>query len=279
MSVQPTYLVVEKLVDYNHMVTSQHYIDEYQMCRVKEAHELSGLKVDEQILVGNKIFFDSAKEVGNNLFFIFLEEVYGVIRGESIVPMEDFVYIETDKSRKSVIKDGEFEYFNDTTYNPHHKDNVVQDGIVHSVCTRAKDSYFFKELDIEIAPGDHIYTHHFLTDSDNEREFNGKTYYEIRYENLYCKVIGEEIIMLNEWNFITPIPESISQSESGIILEFAQKNKLRIGKVNHLSKSLYKKGVNIGDTICFKQGREYEIIVEGNTYYRINSNDIIYKLD
>ena len=31
-------------------------------------------------------------------------------------------------------------------------------------------------------------------------------------------------------------------------------------------------------TVFFKVGREYEIDVEGNIYYRINTNDIIYKI-
>lgn len=278
MSVRPTYLVVEKLVNYKNIVTSQNYINEYQICKVIDCHPDSGLNPNEEILVGNKIFFDSAKDIGEGRFFIFLEEVYGVLRNDTIVPMEDFVYIETDKDRKSIIKKGSVELFNDTSYNPLDKDNVVQDGTVLSVCTKAKDSYFGFPLNVDIKPGDHIYTHHFLTDSDNERKFNGKTYYEIRYENLYCRISDGKIIMLNDWNFVTPVVDETKISETGIVLDYKQKNKLRVGIINHTCQSLIEKGLEVGDMVFFKQGREYEIDVEGTTYYRIHTNDIIYKL-
>jgi co-chaperonin GroES (HSP10) len=275
MSVTPLYLVVEKLVDHPELITSQYYINEYQVCKVIETAPESGLEIGEHILVGNKIFFSPADELAPGLFFIYLEEIYGVFRGETISPMKDFVYIETDKDRKHEVGG----FFNDTTYNPHAKDNIVQDGTIFSICHTASNTYTDASLVIEADLGDKIYAHHFLTDEDNEREFNGKKYYEIRYENLYCKIVDEEIVMLNEWNFVTPVIQEDEIHDSGVILDFKQKNKLRVGIVNHTCKKLLDRGINIGDQIFFKYGREYEIDVEGNTYYRINTEDIIYKID
>lgn len=278
MSVLPLYLVVEKLVDYPEIVTSQHYVNEYQVCRVINSHSSSNIDEGSQVLVGNKIFFDSADHLGKGLYFIYLEEVYGILNEKTITPMEDFVYIKADKDRKQTIKHGSVEIFNDTTYNPHSKDNVVQDGTILSICKKAKDSYFYKKLAIEAEPGDHIYTHHFLTDEENERVLDGEKYYEIKYENLYCKIVDEQIVMLNEWNFVSPVIAETEISTSGIVLDFKQKNELRVGVVNHASKSLIARGIKVGDTIFFKYGREYQIDIEGTVYYRINSNDILYKI-
>ncbi len=279
MGVRDIYLVIKKIVDYPELFTDKRYETEYQMCEVIQSGENSGVNVGESILIGNRIQFESAEYIGKDLFFIYLEDVYGVIRNDTIIPLEDYVYIETNKDRKSTIKYGDMELYNDTSYNPLDKDNVVQDGFVLSVCQKAKDDYFKHELKIEIEPGDKVYTHHFLTDPDNERSLNGKKYYETKYEDLYCKIIGEDIVMLNEWNFVTPVEKIPEVSETGIELDFTQKNQIRIGIINYTSESLINKGVRAGDKIFFKTGREYEIDVEGKTYYRINTRDIIFKIE
>jgi len=275
MGVLPDYLLVKKVSNQEDFFTSDHYINEYQTCLVVESNceEISN---NDNVLVGNKIFFDPATEIGKDLFFIYVEEVYGIISGDSIVPMNDFVYIKANKARKSEVSEGR--YFSDTTYNPHDKDNIVQDGVVFSVCKKAKDSYFSNDLNVEVSAGDKVYTHHFLTDEDNERFLNGEMYYEIKYENLYCKISDSDIVMLNDWNFVTPIEKEKEISESGIELDLKQSNKLRVGVINYSCASLEARNINKGDTIFFKEGREYEIDIEGSVYYRIGTNDIIYKI-
>jgi len=273
------YLVVEKVNLLESIHTSQIFIDEFQVCKVVETNEHTDLQIDEHILVGNKIFFDPATLLSDELFFIYEEQVYGVIRDGQLTPREDFVYIKADKDRKEVVDYGDgLKLFNDTTYNPLATDNVVQDGEVFTVCKKAKGSFFGEELKIEVEPGDHVYTHHFLTHEDAEREFGDHKYYETRYENLYCKVSEGQITMLNNWNFVSPVEDELEITDSGIQLEFKQKNKLRVGIIEHSYPSLVAKGINVGDMVFFKQGREYNIEVEGKYYYRIHTNDIIYKI-
>lgn len=272
------YVLVEKLSDMEHFITTQHYKDEYQQCRVIQSNEKSDIQDGDRILVGNKITFDKAA-IGEKSFFIYEDDVYGIMKEDAITPRRDYVYIEADKNKKKVIKHGSLEIVKDTTYDPLGDKNVVQDGIILSHCSKAIDSYFHQELKIEVEDGDHVYTHHFLTDKDNEREFNGKKYYEIKYEDLYCKIKEGEIVMLNNWNFLTPVLAEKEISESGIILDFKQKNQIRVGVINHSCKSLEERDIKKGDKVFFKIHREYKIQVEGTTYYRIETDDILYKID
>lgn len=272
------YVLVNKLSDMEHLITPQYYKDEYQQCMVIESNKNSDINNNDRILVGNKITFDKSI-LGNNTFFIYEDDVYGIMKEDVIIPRRDFVYIEADKNKKKIIKHGDIELIKDISYNPLDDKNVVQDGIILSHCSKAIDSYFHQELKIEVEDGDHVYTHHFLTDKDHEREFNGKKYYEIKYEDLYCKIKEGNIIMLNNWNFLTPVLADKEISESGIVLDFKQKNQIRVGVINHSCKSLDERGIKKGDKVFFKIHREYKINVEGTTYYRIETDDILYKID
>ena len=83
--------------------------------------------------------------------------------------------------------------------------------------------------------------------------------------------------MLNDWNFVSPI--EISNEENGFILNFGKKNELRVGVINHTSKSLKAKGIEVGDKVYFKKGREYLMDVEHESFYRIETRDILCKYE
>ena len=279
MIVQDKYTVVKKVVLGTDMYLAQHYIDEYQTCEVVKSSEGSIYEEKDILLVGNRICFDKAIDFGSESYYIDASEVFGFIKDGNITPSKSYVYIEADKDRKSSVTSGGIKFFNDTTYDPLGTKNVVQDGTVLTACVSAKHSVFGHDLDVEVQPGDKVYTHHFLTDSDNEREFNGKKYYEMLYENLYCKISDGKIVMLNEWNFVTPVKAEIEKSATGIVADFHKENELRVGIINHTSKSLRARGIKPGDKVFFKRKREYKIDVEGDIMYRIETNDILCKYD
>jgi chaperonin GroES len=275
MIVQPRYVVVEKVVLSTDLYLSKFYVDEYQTCKVIQTSEDSIYSKGETLLVGNKICFDKAPQFGGKTFYIDATEVFGSIKNGTIVPSNNIVYIKADKNKKSKVDAGGMDLFKDITYKPLETSNVTQDGIVLSVCNEAKHSVFENDLKIEVKPGDHVYCHHFLTDSDNEREFNGEMFYEIGYEHLYCKVANGEIKMLNEWNFVVPVEGEIGLTESGIILDLKKTNELRVGIIKHPCQKLLSRGVKSGDKVFFKRGREYRIDVEEEVMYRIETNDIL----
>jgi len=268
-------MVVKKIAKGSGLYLSSQYVHDYQLCEVVQSPEDSKYDSGDEVFVGRNICFDQADHFGKGSYYIDISEVFGHVIDGVIVPSSDIVFIEADKDKKSVITIGGKELFNDTTYNPLDSKNVSQDGKVLSVCDKAKHSVFQNDLEVEIAPGDHIYAHHFLTREENEREFNGKKYYSIRYEDLYCR-IDNGIHMLNNWNFVVPVLASNDPNELGIITELNKKNELRVGVIKHPNKSL---SVDKEEKVFFKRGREYEIDVEGETYYRIDTNDILCKFD
>ncbi len=277
MIILPKYIAVKKAVHDSKFFLSKEYVDNYQMCEVVLCSDKSMFNKGERVLVNAQCFFEKASILGPDVLYMYTDEIFGVIRGGKIVPVSNIVYVQADKTKKSKITIGGIEMYVDTTYNPLATENVTQDGKVFSVCLEAKDSIFEHPLPIEIAPGDHVYTHHFLTHADSEREFEGKKYYETMYENMYCKIVNGKIVMLNDWNFVSAI-DADQEVVGEVIVDVKKRKQHRTGIIKHLSKSLAARGSKEGDKIIFKKGREYRIIVEGTEYYRISTNDIICEL-
>jgi co-chaperonin GroES (HSP10) len=273
MRISRDYLVVTKVPISKSLYAAERFNEDLQMCEIHFVSPRSTFMATDIILVGENIFFDKAPVFGDDMFFMYEDDVFGVIKNGRIIPRNDVVYIETDKNKHAVSDSG---ILKDISYDPLRRGNVVQDGVVLSVCDKAKNSYYYTPLEIEIEPGDHVYTHHFLTDKAFEREFGGKTYFEIKYEDIYCKVVDRDIHMLNDWNFVTPIEREINRTESGIFLELGSKSEMCVGLMQHPNKDM---NMYPGDRCLFKKSREYEIDVEGHTYYRINNRDILYNLE
>jgi co-chaperonin GroES (HSP10) len=275
LRVQPKYLVVERIVLGTDMYLSSFYVEQYQTCRCIQPSEDSPYTKGQVLLVANRICFDKAPEFGPESYYIDAEEVFGTLDNGIINPSNNIVYIKADKTKKSKMTVGNLEFFNDITYKPLETENVTQDGEVLAVCKSAKHSMFDFDLNIEVVPGDHVYAHHFLTDEDNEREIDGEMYYEIGYEHLYCKVVDGKVKMLNDWNFVVPVEATEELSESGIVMDLQKKNQLRVGVVKYPCQKLLSRGIEAGDKVYFKRGREYKIDVEGERLYRIETNDIL----
>ena len=271
MKISSNYIVVKKIPITDKIFVDDVFNDEYQRCEVISVNHKSIYMSTDEVLVGENIYFEKAPLFGDDAFLIDEDEIFGVIKGNVIIPRNDIVYVEADKYKHEVDENG---IVKDISYDPLKRGNITQDGIVLSSCLKAKHSMFDKELKVEIGPGDHVYTHHFLTDEAYEREFNGKKYYEILYENIYCKVVDGQIEMLNDWNFVTAISKGLEQTESGIILETTEKPVTRTAIMQHPNQV----DAYPGDTVLFKTKREYEIDVEGHTYYRILKDDILYNL-
>ena len=269
--------MVEKVLLDNKFKLAQEDIDEYQVCKVVQSPEVSDFNEGDTILISNRICFDKAPHFGRDRYYISASEVFGTLKDGVITALKNIVYIKADKYQKTSIEVGGMTFHNDTSYKPLARKNVTQSGVVLTACKTAFHSAFDHELSVEVEAGDKIYCHHFLTDSDNERKINGETYYEFQYEHLYCKLVDGKIVMLNDWNFVSPIESSDDVGENGLIMDLKKQNELRVGVINHTSKSLRAMGISIGDKVYFKKGREYSMDVEDETFYRIETRDILCK--
>jgi chaperonin GroES len=274
MRIRQGYIVVRKTSGDSGFYVSKQFVDEHQMCEVVDTPEGFDIQPGETIFVGKNISFDPVPD--SDCFYIDHAEIFGYISGNRIIPMKDVVYIKANKHAKSEIEVAGIKMYQDTSYDPMASHNVVQDGQVFTICEKAHHSVLGHEIEIEVSEGDHVYSHHFLTDESRERVFGTKTYYEVRYEELYCKIENEQVIMLNDWNFVSPVEATGNVHENGIIMELNKKNQLRVGVIEVPNKDL---GLEKGEMVYFKKGREYEIDVEGTNYYRIRTNDILCKFN
>jgi co-chaperonin GroES (HSP10) len=285
MKINNGFIAIEEL-DYDKLkkrfIIFKKHDGESRFAGVVAVSESSKLKVGDIILHEKGVMLYKAPDIGVGNFYIEEREINSKIEDGNIVSIKESVYIDADKnSKRSVDYDG-LNIKIDHEYDEYRSDLVTNFGTVLSSPLYATNSYLKtnNELDIEISNGDKVYSHHFLTHEDNERLFNNKKVYEIRYEDCYCKVVDNKITMLNEWNFIEPIKDKAEDFKIG---RFETKKTLandsKKGIVKYLNKHLEKQGVKVGDTIFFKPDRDYKINVEGEELYRINTRDIVLKLN
>lgn len=189
------------------------------------------------------------------------------VKSEKFQPVKDFVYIEADPEKKHYKDLGNGKkIWVDAAFNPHEKENCTQDGIVRYIPIKLST-----KKEIKLKAGDRVFCHHFLCDEDNLVEVNGKKLYRLNYEMIYCTLNGK-IKMLDGWNFVEPLEK---KKPSAIIIAPFQKKETLKGVLKHTNPSLIEKGAKEGDTIFFTRESDYEMIVEGETFYRMNNEDII----
>lgn len=190
-----------------------------------------------------------------------------------IKSLQDMVYIQADKYKTSeftlpsgLIFQKKLEYLN------YHHDFAVQDGIV--LYPPAKSS----KGPMVLKKGDHVYTHHFLTDPDNEIKINGVLTYAIRYDMVYCIEKDGEIEMIGDWNFLEPLPED-TVTKGGIHYKPQKEYKDRYAIMKHPSESALELGIQKGDLVYFQKGADYKMKVLDQIVYRIDTKHFIAVVD
>lgn len=196
-------------------------------------------------------------------------EVEKLYTENGIKSLRDMVYVKADKYKKETkVRPSGLILWQDVDVQKYHEDRVCQDGIVKYIPGKIQSG------EIEVKEGDHVYTHHFLTEDQNAIEINDELLYAISYESVYCVVNNGDIKMLGKWNFLKPILEK-DQLDNG--LYFIPKNKYDTKKaiVEFTSKEMQEDGLKKGDIVFFSKNSDYVINVEGEYYFRVENEDII----
>lgn len=165
------------------------------------------------------------------------------------------IFIATNPEQNQVKQLGATSIWIDRAFNPHATELVTQEGVVKALPLR--------KTNLDIAVGDKVYTHHFLTDDDQKVE----NHYRILPTSLYCKIVDNEIVAIGEWNLCEPITETKKYLEHSV----THQNKFK-AILSHASQKLKQ---HEGKMIYFTTNSDYEIIVEGKKYFRIHDWDII----
>ncbi len=185
-------------------------------------------------------------------------------------PIRDRVFIAADPFKNTVKDSG---IVIDNAFERYATEHVTQEGTVLQPPQKLSNG---KEIEIE--RGDYVYTHHFLCDPDQKVQYGQHSFYQLLYELVHCKVKDGEVTMIGDWNLIDPITKEETITKSGIILPvFEKDNEPKLGIARHLSPYMQSLGVKPDEEVYFTSNSDYEIIIEGTTYWRMRDRDIIGK--
>ena len=199
-------------------------------------------------------------------------------------PLRDFVFVRANP-RKNAVKEiaPGIDIVMDQTFEKHSMTHVTQDGIIEYLPRGFSDDYLkeFNYQGMELKVGDHIYAHHFLCDeyvpgtTINE---NGDGLYSILYGEVYCAIREGRITMISEWNLVDPVKiEAPKSTIPGLITQLKEKVEPLKGIARHINDRLMELGINEGDEIYFDADSDYEMMIEGQMYYRMENAYILGK--
>lgn len=138
--------------------------------------------------------------------------------------------------------------------------------------------------DTPLMVGDKVYFHHFVVCPENEVVINNCKTYICHVKDIYCVVRGGKIIMLEDYCFVSPIKEAEEnyQKKIGDTILYLKSSPGLInceGRIEFASQAAIDEGVVPGDKVVIHKDSEYELEVEGVTYYRISVKYILAVLE
>lgn len=206
----------------------------------------------------------------------------------NLTPTKHNLFVEMNDEFNSTItfKDGSQIYL-DTSFE--HYRHVRQNGKVYAVSPKVKG----------VKVGDTVWFHHFVpvtetikgytvsTHNEYLRKLIGKRLYLVDAkdrniggaEQLFLYENESGIHTYGETVMIRPIRLEIPKTESGIFLESNEKDAVQEGIIAYTNESLEKFGFNVGDRVKFSKHSEYELDVNGELLWRMNTTDIYLKYE
>jgi len=191
-------------------------------------------------------------------------------------PIKNVVFTKREKKENDEIKIGEETLRVDTSWSPMHW--VNQRAEVYSV-PEVLDSWMNTE--IEVQPGDFVYTHHFINDANNAIEFEDLEIAYMPYNQLYARVRDGEIYMLNDFVLVEPVRETEDEikTESGLYFKTNTEVKRNIGILKYVNSNTKDIGAKVGDKVCFEKDADYEMDIEGEKLFRMKNSNLIYVIE
>lgn len=179
----------------------------------------------------------------------------------------DRYIVKVDRSKESTAKVGDTELIIETSYNPYQ--HITQQGVV--VVLPAS-----KKAQVEdVKVGDTIYFHHFTCAEENDVSsyFDSfDSHYMVQKMNVYARTRGEHTCALQNFVFLDPIEESEEdiKTASGIYTKATTDKLFRTGVVRYSVNPKLK-----GLKVVYKMNHDYEMIVAGDTLYRMTEASLL----
>lgn len=135
--------------------------------------------------------------------------------------------------------------------------------------------------------GDTLYFHHLVVIGEGQRFPGEKNLYMVKYDTThalnnqaiaYKSAETNQIHPLWGWCLLSPIEQDKKDEEEPLIKIAGAKEKLPTkAKVVVPCEGLEEMGVQVGDTVGFKENMDYRITIDGEEYYRVALTELLYK--
>ena len=184
--------------------------------------------------------------------------------------------VELDKPINDTIStDSGLELYIDTRFEGSEFKHRITDGPV--IATPAK-------YDTGVEVGDTLYFHHLVVMQEGQKLTGNDKSYFVRFDPespvgnqaIAYKNKEGKITPLNGWSLLLPTEEE-KKKDSVLIDVVSLKEDLPTkGVVAFESEETKELGLNVGDTVGFKENRDYRINIDGKEYYRTRLIDLMY---
>lgn len=133
----------------------------------------------------------------------------------------------------------------------------------------------------EVQPGDKVYFHYHSITDEYKYVVDGRAFYLLPYDMLYCVVREGRVLPLNDYVLTHPVVtgEGEERTETGIILsaDAGRRHSTRFADVAHAPSP--KRGVDAGIVpgrrVIFLDNADLPLAVEGADYYVMHAHEII----
>jgi len=140
------------------------------------------------------------------------------------------------------------------------------------------------KYDTPVQPGDTLYFHHNVVINGGMPFADYKDCYLVSFDPkvavnshayAYRPQGTEELLPMQGWSVLRPALEEEVQESIIETVELKQKPRTT-GVVAAPSDDLSDLGIKVGDTVGFKQNRDYTFKVDGEEYFRTRTQDLLY---
>jgi co-chaperonin GroES (HSP10) len=186
----------------------------------------------------------------------------------------DLFVVELEKlTNDTITTDSGLELYVDTKYNEF--EHRVTEGPVVAVP--------FK-YDTGVSVGDTLYFHHLVVMNEGQPLTGEDDHYLVRYtpehtvnnQAIAYKNKEGEISPLGGWVLLTPVEEDAPTQDSSIEVVSFTTPTVTKGRLAFSTKETQDLSIKEGDVVGFPVNRDYSIVIDGQEYYRVRNEDLLY---
>ena len=142
------------------------------------------------------------------------------------------------------------------------------------------------KYDTGVEVGDTLYFHHLVVINDGQPLTGEDNHYLVRFDPratvnnqaiAYRSAKTGEIHPLGGWSLLEAVEEEEEEKSSVIEVVELKERPVTKGKVSFAPPWVVQLGLEVGDVVGFKKNMDYRITIEGKEYYRVRSEDLMYK--